>query len=179
VVFLEAWCTKLIDVCFIQANLWVTFFLGVLQTYVLGNEYGSLEELAPRFTTFSSPQALAVLFLVMFILILDLRSLSKHPNLSLILATVGIVMTGSRYVFFGFALFFLARIVLVTEMSRLRITIKKMGQLGLLIAGLLIVVVSSRQTIDLMNCFSRRFSGAIDTIRCRQSSGGWASTVRR
>src|ERR1044071_10283182 len=59
VIFVDAWSAGLIDAAFIEFNLWAVFCLGMLQTYVLGNEFGSLEELAPRFTTFSSPQALA------------------------------------------------------------------------------------------------------------------------
>jgi len=141
VIFVDAWSAGLIDAAFIEFNLWAVFCLGMLQTYVLGNEFGSLEELAPRFTTFSSPQALAPCFLVMFAILQDMNIKARHATMSMVIAVTGIVMTGSRYVFFGLILFFVTRIALNAQEGRLRSTMKRIAKVCLVIAALLIVIV--------------------------------------
>lgn len=140
-VFLAAWAQGLIDAFFIEFNLWAVFLLGVLQTYVLGNEFGSLEELAPRFTTFSSPQALAPCFLVMFAILQDLRKDAKHARFSMMLAVIGIVLTGSRYVFVGLILFFFTRIILRAENGKIWLTVKRLAKGTTAAVALLIVVI--------------------------------------
>lgn len=111
-VYKSAWAENAITFGMIEASLWCVFAIGLLQTYVLGNPYGTLEMLWFRFTTFSSPQALAVYFLAVFAMLMDAQPKTLSTFASLGLAIVGIVVTGSRYIFLGLFLFLLIRGVL-------------------------------------------------------------------
>ncbi len=110
--FTGAWRTRLLDTRQIAAAVWVSLLLAVLQTYALGNPFGSPPKLIieqARFTTFSPPQSYAA-FLVSaaaLLLFLPRRQDNRYETAMVALTGVGIavglVLVGSRYVFVGAA----------------------------------------------------------------------------
>lgn len=79
--------------------IWLALALGVVQTYLLGNAYGTTEE---RFTVFAAPQSFAAFMAYAAILVYwsDVGPLTR--TLTILAAAGGILLAGSRYVTLGF-----------------------------------------------------------------------------
>ncbi len=108
--FTEAWRTGLLNTRQIVAAVWISLILAVLQTYVLGNPFGSPPKLIveqARFTTFSPPQSYAAFLAAAAALLLFLpRPHDNRYDRTAVAVTgvgiaVGLVLVGSRYVFVG------------------------------------------------------------------------------
>jgi hypothetical protein len=95
-VFCSAWCEHWLDIGLVRLMAWSVIALAVLQTFVLGDEWGGLEE---RFTSFSAPQYFAA-FLVAVLAILmfsGARGWFHYATCGGLMAAI--VLSGSRYVF--------------------------------------------------------------------------------
>jgi len=95
-VFCSAWCERWLDIGLVRLVAWSVIALAVLQTFVLGDEWGGLEE---RFTSFSAPQYFAA-FLVAVLAILmfsGARGWFHYATCGGLMAAI--VLSGSRYVF--------------------------------------------------------------------------------
>lgn len=107
-VLLGAWREGAINRRMLFWNVVLVLLMGVFQTYILDNPFGSLEE-KERFTTFTAPQALAAYMLsVLAALSIDDKP-DWHNRFGRILCIAGILLTGSRYVFVGMIAFFMVR----------------------------------------------------------------------
>lgn len=103
-IFAEAWRRGVLTPREIAIAIIAAFALAALQTYVLGNDYGTNER---RFTSFCAPQAFAAFMLPAFAV---LTLCGKRTILNVAasgLAMVGLVLAGSRYVFLGTVMFVL------------------------------------------------------------------------
>lgn len=90
--------------------LWASLFFAVLQTYVLGNDYGSFSAMVNgtvdfewRFTSFTGAQSFAAFLLCLIVLLLFRERWSFSVLAACAGAIAGIVLTGSRSIFLGFA----------------------------------------------------------------------------
>jgi hypothetical protein len=95
-IFCDAWDESWLDMGLLRLVAWSVIALGVLQTFVLGDEWGGLEE---RFTSFSAPQYFAA-FLVAVLAILMFsgeRGWFHYATCGALMVTI--VFSGSRYVF--------------------------------------------------------------------------------
>jgi O-antigen ligase len=80
--------------------VWISLSGAIIQTYFLGNAFGS-DEFQWRFTTFSGAQSFAPFLLSLLVLMLFQKSVSFFTFLTGFGAIAGILMTGSRSVFLG------------------------------------------------------------------------------
>jgi hypothetical protein len=108
---LQGWITEKVLAVIVIASL----ALGVIQTYFLGNLFG-FGGTENRFTTFSDTETfaaflIAILSLLLFSTETQGRFLRIASIVSLVLA---IVLTGSRYVFIGLIVLFLAASIFYT-----------------------------------------------------------------
>jgi len=95
-IFCNAWTERWIDIGLVRLVAWCVIALAVLQTFVLGNAWGGIEE---RFTSFSAPQYFAA-FLVAVLAILMFsgeRGWFHYATCGALMITI--VFSGSRYVF--------------------------------------------------------------------------------
>ena len=95
-VFCSAWWERWLDIGLVRLVAWSVIALAVLQTFVLGDEWGGVEE---RFTSFSAPQYFAA-FLVAVLAILMFsgeRGWFHYATCGGLMAAI--VLSGSRYVF--------------------------------------------------------------------------------
>jgi len=108
--FTQAWKQGLLDLRQIVAALWLSLLLAAVQTYLLGNAFGSppkqiIEQ--ARFTTFAPPQSYAAFLICCGVLFLFARGGPPMPYQRLVLALsgggviVGLLLVGSRYVAIG------------------------------------------------------------------------------
>jgi O-antigen ligase len=112
VIFCHAWAEGWLDTGSLRLVAWCVIALAVLQTFVLENAWGGLEE---RFTSFSTPQYFAA-FLVSVLAILMFsgeRGWFHYATCGGLMFTI--VFSGSRYVFVSMvALVFVACFQLVS-----------------------------------------------------------------
>jgi O-antigen ligase len=95
-IFCNGWCERWLDMGLLRLVAWCVIALAVLQTFVLGDAWGGLEE---RFTSFSAPQYFAA-FLVALLAILMFSGARGWFHYATCGALMGaIVLSGSRYVF--------------------------------------------------------------------------------
>jgi hypothetical protein len=95
-IFCSAWGQHWLDISLVRLIAWSVIALALLQTFVLGNEWGGLEA---RFTSFSAPQYFAA-FLVAVLAVLMFsgeRGGFHYVTCSGLIAAI--VLSGSRYVF--------------------------------------------------------------------------------
>ena len=107
IIFTYAWTKGWINYSIIVTNLWLVMLLAALQTYLLGNPFGLVEN---RFTSFSSPQYFAAyLISILSILFFSANTGVVHIASTLVVI-VSLLLSGSRYAFVGsiFLLLFLA-----------------------------------------------------------------------
>jgi hypothetical protein len=108
--FTQAWKQGLLDTRQIVAALWLSLLLAAIQTYLLGNAFGSPPKLIieqARFTTFAPPQSYAAFLLCCGVLLLFARRGPSLPYQRLVLGLsgggiiAGLLLVGSRYVAIG------------------------------------------------------------------------------
>lgn len=99
-VFAKTWERGLLTPKLIVANIYAVLMIGVIETYLCGNPFGTLETI-DRFTTFASPQTLAAYLASMVAVLSVLRPLKAIHWLGIAAAVVGVIGTGSRYVLAG------------------------------------------------------------------------------
>jgi O-antigen ligase len=95
-IFCNAWGERWLDIGLLRLVAWSVIGLAMLQTLVLGNAWGGLED---RFTSFSAPQYFAA-FLVAVLAILMFsgeRGWFHYATCGGLMVTI--VFSGSRYVF--------------------------------------------------------------------------------
>jgi hypothetical protein len=139
-VFFAAWKDRALTIGLIEANLWCAFAMGMLQTLVLGNPYGTQEQTDVRFTTFASPQALALYFLAVIAIVMDSRRNKLRTLASAGLAMMGILLTGSRYILVCLAIFLSLRAILTTGRGAFWRLTKRIAQVTAVVGILLFAV---------------------------------------
>jgi hypothetical protein len=103
-IFLEGWTRKQLTPHIIAAALWLSLLMATVQTYLLGNVYGSSPNGldVDRFTSFCSPQQFgAFLLATLSILFVTSRQSFWARVTHGLGGFVGIGLCGSRYVFLG------------------------------------------------------------------------------
>lgn len=100
--FCRKWQDGTLNRQVVLASVWIGLGLAVFQSYVLSNPFGSLEAgFAPRFTSFTSPQSFALFLLVHIGLLFSFRKMDTPFWITTIAGGIGILLTGSRFVFLG------------------------------------------------------------------------------
>ena len=102
-IFSYSWQAGWLNLRMVYFGLWAALVLAVLQTYVLGGRFGGPEN---RFTSFTSPQYFAAYLACSAAILLFSDRGSVGPILGVLAASVGIALSGSRYVFIGLLLLF-------------------------------------------------------------------------
>lgn len=103
-VFLEGWNSRQLTPPLLATSLWLSLAMATIQTYALGNPYGtSWDGLdVNRFTSFCSPQQFgAFLLAILSILLVTSQLRLVTVMLHTAGALAGIFLCGSRYVFLG------------------------------------------------------------------------------
>lgn len=108
-VFSYAWLEDWIDEKVLAAIVFVVLALAVVQTYLMGNLFGYSEG-ENRFTTFSDTESFsAFLIALLSLLLFSAQTQGRRRRFACLIGLgLGIVLTGSRYVFLGLILVFLA-----------------------------------------------------------------------
>jgi len=101
-IFAEAWRRGVLTPREIAIAVIAAFALAALQTYLLGNDYGTNER---RFTSFCAPQAFAAFMLPAFAVLTLCGKRTIVNSAASALAMLGVVLAGSRYVFLGTVMF--------------------------------------------------------------------------
>jgi O-Antigen ligase len=121
-IFVHGWSEGWIDDSLVVMSLWLVLGLAILQTYVLGNPFGEFKLVKEfRFTSFTHAQGFAGYLIAVLAIILFSKKTSLIKTASIGAILIGIILTGSRYVFFGMAfLFFFAWINLFFKKEKLK-----------------------------------------------------------
>src|SRR5258706_4870500 len=139
VVFTNAWQREWFNARILAFVVWVSLLLGFLQTYFLGNAYGN-PDYESRFTSFSGAQSFAPFMLSLFALLLFREKWSFSVIAAAIAATVGLVLTGSRSIFIGFAWIVLIGGVILAQRSGKKINVGLIGR-RVIISGAILLSV--------------------------------------
>lgn len=196
VVFAIAWRKKWLDVKILLTAVWAALALGVLQSYILGNEFGALgnyygsPDFEWRFTSFTGAQSYAAFLLAIFVLLLFCGKRNFSVVAGTVAAGIGILLTGSRSIFLGLAWILLTAGVAFAHRKNKHLALRSIvlraavGGLVLLIAAgvvlealpqnrlnqMLTAVISSDNSLEDIGTFAWRFSlyeKAIDTLTNR------------
>jgi O-antigen ligase len=167
VVFSVAWSAKWLSEWTLSVLALSCFGIGVIQTYVLGNDFGTTED---RFTTFADPQGYAVFSISMLSLLFFCGAKKLWSYLTMAVLVIGIVLTGSRYVFVAAILLFLVGSILRLSKRKSSIDIRiilKGATVGLIVAlllvGLLTHIVPSNR-IDELIVFAAARDSTVEDI---------------
>ena len=101
-VFTNAWQRKWFNTKSLALVVWLSLLFGMVQTYMLGNQYGN-PEYEFRFTSFTGAQSFAPFLLCLLVVLLFRERWNTSIVAAAIGASVGLVLTGSRSIFFGFS----------------------------------------------------------------------------
>ena len=124
--FFRKWQSGELNRQLILASVWIGLGFAVIQSYLLPNPFGSLEPgFAPRFTSFTSPQSFALFLLIHIGLIFAFRKRDMTFWITIVSAGVGIVLTGSRFVFLALCILMLAVFVSQANRSAKRFRIRR------------------------------------------------------
>jgi hypothetical protein len=204
-VFTVAWRKGWFTAKTLMGVLWVSLSFAILQTYTLGNDYGSFAanngtmDFEWRFTTFGSAQSFAAFLLCVLVLLLFRERRGFSVLLSCAGATAGILLTGSRSIFIGFAwILVLAGVILAKKEGKrltLGLAIKRMAISGAVILCMAAVVlralpenrlnqmlsaaVSSNNSVQDVGTFLWRFNlyqKTLDELRSRNAKALVAGT---
>jgi hypothetical protein len=129
-VFTYAWLEDWINEEVLAIIVSVALALAVVQTHLLGNLFG-FGGTENRFTTFSEPESFGAFLIALLSLVLFCTKGRVRRIVCAVSLCVGIILTGSRYVFIGLILLFLAASVFYS------LTIRWKVGLGLLLKGVL------------------------------------------
>jgi O-Antigen ligase len=121
-----AWSAGWFDMSMIRLTAWCAVALAILQTFVLGDDWGGIEQ---RFTSFTSPQyfAACLVSLLAILVFSGTRGWFHYATCTLIVAAI--LLSGSRYVFISTILLLIIAAFRVSGDShslRFRISTKKM-----------------------------------------------------
>jgi hypothetical protein len=121
----RAWQQNWVEARTVFVILLCSVVIAVIQTSFAGNYFGTLEELADRFTSFSSPQSFSAFIVCCFVIVLfsDLSWLVK--TIATVLSFWSVYQAGSRYCLVGAilaALIFIGKKLLESE-HRLKIVV--------------------------------------------------------
>jgi O-Antigen ligase len=121
-IFVYGWSEGWIDDSLVVMSLWLVLGLAILQTYVLGNPFGEFKIVKEfRFTSFTHAQGFAGYLIAVLAIILFSKRTSLIKTISIGAILVGVILTGSRYVFFGMTfLFFFAWLNLFFKKDKLQ-----------------------------------------------------------
>jgi O-Antigen ligase len=121
-IFVHGWSEGWIDDSLVVMSLWLVLGLAILQTYVLGNPFGEFKLVKEfRFTSFTHAQGFAGYLIAVLAIILFSKKTSLIKTVSIGAILIGVILTGSRYVFFGMAfLLFFAWINLFFKKEKLQ-----------------------------------------------------------
>src|SRR5256885_7709924 len=177
VIFAAAWRRGWITAKALIFVLWASLAFAVLQTYVLGNTYGSFEaanavvDFEWRFTSFTGAQSFAA-FLLCMLTILLFRERWSLPILSTCAAaTIGIVLTGSRSIFLGFAWVLTLAAVLFAKKSGRRISLAAAAKrMAISFAALLLVAAGVLKALP-ENRLNEMLSAAVTSENSLQDVG--------
>jgi O-antigen ligase len=100
VIYITAWQQRWLTPRNLRFVVWISLSGAIIQTYLLGNSFGS-DEFQWRFTTFSGAQSFAPFLLSLIVLILFQKRVSFFDILTALGAATGLLMTGSRSIFLG------------------------------------------------------------------------------
>ncbi len=165
IVFATAWQKHWIDTRSLLIVAWSCLFLAVIQTYVLGNDYGD-SGYDFRFTTFTGAQSFAP-FLLSLIVLLWFWSRRSFWTVSAILAaSIGLILTGSRSLFLGFTWTLLIGLIYLGARAgrevNVRLILKRIVQFGVVVVLIGAIVFSyapdNRVNQMLIGIFSNRDS---------------------
>ena len=145
-IFAEAWLRGVLTPREIAIAIVAAFALATLQTYVLGNDYGTNER---RFTSFCAPQAFAAFMLPAFAVLVLCGKRTLMNVAASALAIVGVVLAGSRYVFLGTVMF-----VVVARMCYVMSARRRGARLRRLLASAAVMIVGVAALILFAATFS-------------------------
>lgn len=167
-IFAEAWRRGVLTPREIAIAIIAAFALATLQTYVLGNDYGTNEH---RFTSFCAPQAFAAFMLPAFA-VLTLCAERTILNLTACaLALLGLVLAGSRYVFLGTVMF-----VLVATLCYVLSAQRKRARFRRLVTSLAVMITSVAALVLFAATFSvGRLTGLASQDALLQRTGAGAA----
>ena len=147
VVFTIAWRRAWFTANSLMLVLWASLLFAVVQSYVLGNDYGSFSanvngtiDFEWRFTSFTGAQSFAAFLLCMLVLLLFRQRWNFPVIASAVGAIAGIVLTGSRSIFLGLAWVLLLGSVILAKRSGKKLNLAQVGKRMALTAALLIAV---------------------------------------
>jgi O-antigen ligase len=144
VVFVTTWQQEWLNKYKLMFVVWVTLAAGIIQTYFLGNAFGS-DEFQSRFTTFTGAQSLAPFLLCMMVLLLFRERASFFTFLTATGAAIGVLLTGSRSVFLGMVwvllIYGIYSAVRSAKTVRIGMILGRMMILGAAMAVIILVVV--------------------------------------
>jgi O-Antigen ligase len=108
-VFTVAWRKRWFNARSLMIVLWCSLLFAFVQTYGLANEYGSVGNFYGsidyefRFTSFTGAQSFAAFLLSIFVLLIFCEEWNLATFAAAAGATTGLILTGSRSIFLGFA----------------------------------------------------------------------------
>jgi O-Antigen ligase len=148
-VFTAVWRTGWLTAGSLMLVLWASLLFAVIQTYALGNDYGSFSanvngamDFEWRFTTFTGAQSFAAFLLCFFVLLLFRERWNFSVILSSLAAIGGIVLTGSRSIFLGLAWVLLLGSVILAKRSGKPLNLGQIAKRMALSAALLLAVAA-------------------------------------
>jgi hypothetical protein len=177
VVFVTAWQQDWLNRYKLMFVVWISLAGAIIQTYFLGNEFGS-DDFQWRFTTFDGAQSFAPFLLSFMVLLLFCERASIFTFLTALGAAIGVLMTGSRSVFLGMIwalmIYGVYSAVRSSKTVRIGMIFRRMLIIGAVLGVFLLVVVDllpdnrlnemmaaaveKNATIDDVGTFGWRFS---------------------
>ena len=130
-VFTAAWQRKWFTAKALTLVVWSCILFAVIQTYALGNPYGSFVSHSPlvesesRFTGFIGAQSLAAFLLSMLVLLLFRERWSLSVIAAGMACAIAMVLTGSRSVFLGFGWVLLIGAIVFSLRRDRKVTLRK------------------------------------------------------
>lgn len=184
IVFTIAWRKGWFNARSLAIVLWLSLLFAFVQTYGLGNEYGSVGNFYGsidyefRFTSFTGAQSFAAFLLSLFVLLVFCEEWNFAIFAAAAGATTGLILTGSRSIFLGFCWILLLAGVIFAKRKGKKLSLgavaKRMtvGAVVLLVVGTVVLSalpenrlnqmlsasVSSDQTLEDVGTFVWRFS---------------------
>lgn len=184
IVFTIAWRKGWFNARSLMIVLWLSLFFAFVQTYGLGNEYGSVGNFYGsidyefRFTSFTGAQSFAAFLLSIFVLLVFCEEWNFAIFAAAAAATTGLILTGSRSIFLGFCWILLLAGVIFAKRKGKKLSLgavakrTTVGAVVLLVVGTVVLSalpenrlnqmlsasVSSDQTLEDVGTFVWRFA---------------------
>src|SRR3984893_5497939 len=184
IVFTIAWRKGWFNARSLMIVLWLSLLFAFVQTYGLGNEYGSVGNFYEsidyefRFTSFTGAQSFASFLLSLFVLLVFCEEWNFAIFAAVAGAATGLILTGSRSIFLAFCWILLLAGVIFAKRKGKKLSLgavaKRMtvGAAVLLVVGTVVLSalpenrlnqmlsasVSSDQTLEDVGTFVWRFS---------------------